>query len=73
MYAAERRSMKSVPKVNHRLVARLDAEHREQVVFVLGGRPTQDTEFRRRMWFIVQLRKLGYFKKRSRRAPPRST
>ena len=72
MYAAERRSMKSVPKANHRLVARLDADHRERVVFVLDGRPTRDTEFRRRMWIVVQLRKLGYFKKRSRRAPPRS-
>ena len=62
---------KSVPKANHRLVARLD-DRRERVVFVLEGRPTQDTEFRRRMWIVVQLRKLGYFKKRSRRAPPRS-
>ena len=65
MYAAERRSM-TRKKVNHRLVARLDADHRERVAFVLedGGHPTRDTEFRRRMWIIVQLRKLGYFKKR---------
>ena len=65
MYAAERRSM-TREKANHRLVAQLDADHRERVAFVLedGGHPTRDTKFQRRMWIIVQLRKLGYFKKR---------
>jgi hypothetical protein len=51
MYAAERRSM-TREKANYRLVARLD-DRRERVVFVLEGRPTQDTEFRRRMWIVV--------------------
>jgi hypothetical protein len=37
-------------KANHRLVARLDADHRERVMFVLGEeRPTTQKAFRQRM------------------------
>jgi len=50
-------------KKTHRLVERLDADHRERVVFVLGEeekKPTQK-QLKQRREIIVQLRQLGFF------------
>jgi hypothetical protein len=50
----------------HTLVERLDRDHRARVVFVLESpAATSQKEFRARMWCLVRLRELGYFK------PPR--
>ena len=66
MYAAERRSMTRVPKAKriHLLVERLDADHRERIVFVLSGEPTTQKRFKQRLWIITRLRQLGYYKKK---------
>ena len=49
----------------HRLIAKLDDDHRERVVFVLGEekRPTQK-QLKRRRQIITKLRQLGYYKKK---------
>ena len=50
------------PSKTHRLVAWLDADHREQIAHVLGeGKPGSHTQFRRRMWVIKKLRELGFY------------
>jgi hypothetical protein len=55
-------------KKTHRTVENLDADHRARIVFVLSDgveprqRPTR-REFKRRMSVIVQLRKLGYYRR----------
>jgi hypothetical protein len=46
----------------NRLVAWLDADHREQIAHVLGeGKPGSHAQFRRRMWVIKKLRELGFY------------
>ena len=61
---------------SYTLVERLDADHRDRIVFVLEppDRTATQKEFRARMWCLVQLRKLGYYKppRRARKEKGRS-
>jgi hypothetical protein len=54
--------MKSIKASTRRLIERLDADHRDRVVFVLGEkeRPTQKP-LKQRREIVVQLRPLGFF------------
>jgi len=63
-----KRDLPPSAKQLHTIVERLDADHRTRIVFVVGDasdRVVTQKEFRARMWCLVQLRRLGYFK------PPR--
>jgi hypothetical protein len=49
----------------HTLVERLDRDHRDRIAYILEPpeRPAKPTEFKRRMWVILQLRRLGFYDK----------
>ena len=65
---------KSVPKANHRLVSQLDDDLAIGIAFVLedGGPPNAGHRIPAPNVDHRPAAKAGYFKKRSRRAPPRS-